>query len=48
MTTELRCECNDEWKVIPPEGTRYQSTQPIKCPVCQYWMWYDAYTEDML
>ena len=59
MMSEPRCECNDEWMVCIPEVPEvtdlayeylmYQSpiTPPHRCRVCGYWVWNDAYIEDM-
>lgn len=48
MTTELRCECNDRWIIIDNPNFNFRNMVGIKCPICEYNMWYCAYQEDMM
>ena len=49
MKSQPRCECNDEWIVgLADTIFDYRDMVGIKCPVCEYNMWYCAYQEDMM
>ena len=47
MKSQSRCGCNDEWIVITDPNFNYRHMSGVKCPVCDYNMWYCAYQEDM-
>lgn len=49
MKSQLRCQCNDEWIVgLADTIFDYRDMVGIKCPICEYNMWYCAYQEDMM